>query len=367
MSLLRKIQEATTNPNFRLADVLRMAKVLSARLDHQPLKDWIEKELNGYGVADDLPPYRTLTNLGSRGDFFYSFGRGYRNLPIPLLSLPKEFAESISKVNVGESVSAIENTVSQANHSGTSILHSPWPADTFAIFGSKIYDEMNCGQAWRDIPTSSLVAILDTVKNSILDFVLEIEAEAPEAGEAEPGTELVPEAVVTQIFNNCVLHQNNHSDKSQTITTYSKKELIMSENRSTNIHAGRDASGITSGSDVSGVVAGGNISGIVTNKITQLQNLDAPEALQLAELLNQLQAVIEAESSLTSDDKELALEQVAVLADEGKEPKKESRIKPVKTAIAALKGIAGALPPATELVKECNQLLPVISSFFGLG
>ena len=141
----------------------------------------------------------------------------------------------------------------------------------------------------------------------------------------------------------------------------------MSENRSTNIHAGRDASGITSGSDVSGVVAGGNISGIVTNKITQLQNLDAPEALQLAELLNQLQAVIEAESSLTSDDKELALEQVAVLADEGKEPKKESRIKPVKTAIAALKGIAGALPPATELVKECNQLLPVISSFFGLG
>ncbi|NET57622.1 MAG: hypothetical protein F6K47_16110 [Symploca sp. SIO2E6] len=46
MSLLRKVQEATIAPNFRLADVLRMAKILSKRLAHQPLNDWIEKELN---------------------------------------------------------------------------------------------------------------------------------------------------------------------------------------------------------------------------------------------------------------------------------------------------------------------------------
>ena len=64
MSLLREIQEATTNPNYRLADVLRLSKILAARLSHQELRNWVEKELNGYKSSDVIPQYRILKNLG---------------------------------------------------------------------------------------------------------------------------------------------------------------------------------------------------------------------------------------------------------------------------------------------------------------
>jgi hypothetical protein len=111
----------------------------------------------------------------------------------------------------------------------------------------------------------------------------------------------------------------------------------------------------------------GDISGTVNNAINQLQASENSNAIQLAELLNQLKTAIEAESGLPADDKEVALEQVAVLASEGENPNKESSFKPVKTAIAALKGTATALPAAAELVKEFNQILPLIGQIFGLG
>ncbi|MEM6754445.1 MAG: hypothetical protein AAF630_15920 [Cyanobacteria bacterium P01_C01_bin.38] len=368
MSLLREIQEATTNPNYRLADVLRLSKILAARLSHQELRNWVEKELNGYKSSDVIPRYRILKNLGSRGDFIGLFGRGAFIAPIPLFCLPEEFAASLSKVNVLQSVSAIENIVEQANNSGTSILREFWPADAVALFGSDIFEDMKCGQAWRDIPTNSFVAILDTVKNSILNFVLEIEIQAPYAGEAEPGTKPIPDAVVTQIFYQFILDQSTHKsiDKSKKITNL-QQELIMSDNHSTNIQAGRDASGNISNSEISGVVASGDISGIVNNSISQLQKSDDHNIIKLAELLNKLKTAIETEPALPAEDKEVALEQVAVLASEGQNPKKESKFKPVKTAIAALKGTVAGLPAAAKLVKEFNQLLPLIGQFFNNG
>ncbi len=113
--------------------------------------------------------------------------------------------------------------------------------------------------------------------------------------------------------------------------------------------------------------AAGDIKGTVNNAINQLQTSENEIALQLVELLNRLKTTIEAEPTLKDDDKEIALEQVAVLAKEGQNTNKESRFKPVKTAIAALKGTATALPSAAELVKEFNHLLPLIGQLFGLN
>lgn len=151
------------------------------------------------------------------------------------------------------------------------------------------------------------------------------------------------------------------------INNMSQTYNSTSDNHSTNIQAGHDANGNLLGSEVTGIVAGGNISDTVNNAINQLQASNTSEALHLAELLNKLRTVIEVEPALPSDDKEIALEQVAVLADEGQSSKKELGIKPVKTAIAALRGIAGILPPATKLVKEFNELLPTIAQILGLG
>ena len=114
-------------------------------------------------------------------------------------------------------------------------------------------------------------------------------------------------------------------------------------------------------------VAIGQISGAVTNTIGQLQASDAPEAPKLADLLQQLQVAIESDADLSEEDKAEALEQVKVLAEVGKAPQEGAMKKTAKRAITMLKGIFAGLPTVATLAEASSQLLPVISSLFGLG
>ncbi|MFB2919586.1 MULTISPECIES: pentapeptide repeat-containing protein [Aerosakkonema] len=110
----------------------------------------------------------------------------------------------------------------------------------------------------------------------------------------------------------------------------------------------------------------GEISGTVTNTIGQLQDSDAPEAPKLADLLKQLQTVIEADTELNDEDKAEALEQVKALAEAGKNSKEGAMQKSAKTAMKILKGTITGLPSAAKLVEACNQLLPAIAQLLGL-
>jgi AbiTii len=60
---------------------------------------------------------------------------------------------------------------------------------------------MNCIQAWKVLSVNQFVTILATVRNKILNFVLEIESEEPNAGEALNNLNPVPKEKVHQIFN----------------------------------------------------------------------------------------------------------------------------------------------------------------------
>ncbi len=207
-----------------------MCKILAARLDNLAFKDWIDQELNGYEKPEHLPDYRVLKGLGCRGDFFGPLGNGMRNAPIPMLSLPEWFREYISKKYVPQSVSAIESIVNQANQDNTAILHSSWDADAVAVLGRNIYGSMACVQAWTDIPTYAFVTILHTVKSRTLDFVLAIAAEAPDAGEAQPGEKPLPEEVISFVFDRCILHQNNQTALSGAVIQTHNQATHMSEN-----------------------------------------------------------------------------------------------------------------------------------------
>lgn len=60
---------------------------------------------------------------------------------------------------------------------------------------------MNCLQAWKVIPVNALVGIVDMIRNRVLSFVLEIESEDPEAGDAPINSHPIAEERVNQIFN----------------------------------------------------------------------------------------------------------------------------------------------------------------------
>lgn len=64
---------------------------------------------------------------------------------------------------------------------------------------------MSCLEAWKVIPYPAIVAVLDSVRNKILSFALEIENEFPGAGEATANSQPMSQERVNQIFNTYIL------------------------------------------------------------------------------------------------------------------------------------------------------------------
>jgi hypothetical protein len=198
MSLLRDIQNSALDSKVHLPDLLRKCKVLAARLGNQDFKAWVDAELNGYGEKDSLPGYRSF-RVESKGNFAGPFGSGLNRVPIPLSCLPANVREMLFTHHSREPVSAFADLIVKPDSSSSFCV--PWPADLVAYVGQDIYESMNCLSAWQVVPRGAIVGILDTVRTRILNFVLEIEVEAPDAGEAAPGVHPVPQERIAQVFH----------------------------------------------------------------------------------------------------------------------------------------------------------------------
>jgi hypothetical protein len=196
MSLLRDIQEATVDQNTSVATLLRKCKILAARLGNEEFKQWIDNELNGYENIHSVPAYR-IVDTDSYGEFL-GFGVHMKNVPLPLSHLSRELRDKIRKCYLGQPIRTYEAFIEEEKKENP---QEPWPAGTTALLVERVYKDLNCVRAWKLIPRSALVDLVDTIKTRVLNFVLEIEKEVPDAGEAPLHQPPLPQEKVLYIFN----------------------------------------------------------------------------------------------------------------------------------------------------------------------
>lgn len=199
MTLLRDIQNSAIDSNVRLSDLLRKCKILSARLENAEFERWVDAELNGYPSQDALPPYRIVGCI-AKGHLGGPFGAEMRNITIPASCLPEKARVWAESVHLVQSIGSLEEL---AKGEGGD-FQCEWPGDLIAMVATKIYRGYSLYAAWLSIPKGGIIGILDTVRNRILNFALEIEKEAPDAGEAPPKSRPIPEEKVSQVFNTII-------------------------------------------------------------------------------------------------------------------------------------------------------------------
>lgn len=199
MSLLREIQNDAVNSDVKVSDLLRKCKILAYRLGNIDFKNWVEYELNGYpkDITDILPDYRILNNVNSKGHFSGPFGSGLRNADMPTFNLPEVLQESLSKANFYSPIATLENLAS----SDSSVLTQDWKPIIIAHYGANMYEGYVCMQAWKIIPTSFVIGMVDTIKTKILNFVLDVEMINKDAGDVGINSNPIPQEKVSQIFN----------------------------------------------------------------------------------------------------------------------------------------------------------------------
>lgn len=199
-TLLEQIEEEAVAADSDLASLLRKCCVLAARLKNGTLKQWVVSELNGYGKVKDIPDYRKFS-AQSFGNFSGIGGRTMSNAPIPLLNVPEKYREGLSRFWFLEGVAELQ-TLSGTSKMGK--IYQSWPADLVAHFADRFYQGMNMISAHKTVSTTAVIKILETVRNRILNFVLELENEFPDVGE-KTGAPILDTAKVDNLVSKLIL------------------------------------------------------------------------------------------------------------------------------------------------------------------
>ena len=194
-NLLQQIEEEAVDSKSDVASLLRKCQVLASRLHNDSLKGWIRNELNGYPNPLEIPEYRVFPcqSVGS----FYGMGRTMKNAPIPPMCVPEEIRDCLFTLRFYQGVGTLQELLT--NDNGTVTVS--WPGDLVALLSQKVYQGMGMLDAHMECSSSSIVKILETVRNRILDFVLALEEDSPDAGEAI-GTAKIDRKRIDQMVTN---------------------------------------------------------------------------------------------------------------------------------------------------------------------
>jgi hypothetical protein len=319
MGLLQDIEHAVTSRDRPLTDVLRMAKILAAKLDNALLRDWADQELNGYAKNAPLPPYRAPRTIPVCGDFT-GLSHQARNVPISLIQLKAEYREDAAKGLFRVSFTGPIATYEDSLHHDAVEFREMWDHDVVLLVQPKVFEGMHCIAAWRVLSRDMLVGVVDGVRNRLLDLILELERQVPEAGEVPSSSLPASKEQLNQIIQN---------------TIYA--EGVTVTDQSINVHG-----------------TAGNIAGGQGNIVQQGNAQVTQQSADLASLLPALRAAVqELGDHLPPDQVEAADELVDSIEEEAERP--ELRQGRIRGLLQGLTGIASAAGPAAAAVIDAVQ------------
>ena len=194
MSLLRDIQNELANPGSDVTSVLRKCKILAARLGSQEFSRWVDWELNGYPESQPTPEYRKLPCCYYANFMNIAWRRD--RVPIPSTVAPEEYRERFEYIEFRDGVAKAMTFIQKGTGA---MIQRP---ELIGAIQSAFSGEMDCYAVWTEMSNGDFEQMISAIKNRILDFVLEIEAENPDAGEAPLKTQpIAPEKVHSLVHN----------------------------------------------------------------------------------------------------------------------------------------------------------------------
>lgn len=198
MKLVNDIIEQAIDDAVLLPVILRKCLVVATKLKNDRLKEWVLGELNGFDDKDALPQYRVI-QAHAKGLFLGGFGSELRNQPLASGILDEEHRWWATTAYLAQGIASYEQLIKEP---GKGNLQSHWPADLVIRYQRDFIQNMALNRAWQEIPVSSVIGLVDTVRNRLLEFALELQEEI---GDTEtPLEKIAPEnvekAVTTIIY-----------------------------------------------------------------------------------------------------------------------------------------------------------------------
>jgi hypothetical protein len=190
-----------------LSDLLRKCKILACRLRHEPFKEWVAHELTGYPDEAALPIYRGPLDGQVRAHLVGVAGREAKSIAVPITNFPKEMRDRVGEFTFYQGVATLEALIADARRNDDPRVVSPFPIEMAAAM--PVWQGYQTISMWKELPAAGVAGILDQVRSRALEFVLEIEAENPEAGASASTEPPVPLARTDAIFYTVIFGGQN--------------------------------------------------------------------------------------------------------------------------------------------------------------
>lgn len=164
-SLVFELRADACDDNVNILSLLRKARVVSALLKVQTISAWLEHEMEGYELLDDIPDYRKIT-----GRVIY---RHPRHGSIPVDVGHAELQGLMSQMAMNNPLSQLQEFTTEPNRGRTLGL----------AFGPEQCNELRSllqtptSEFMLEIPLNLIDRIVSSVRNRIVDFAVELEAQ----------------------------------------------------------------------------------------------------------------------------------------------------------------------------------------------
>lgn len=213
MSLLTEIQDDIFSEKS-LSSILRKARVLAHRLKNQEFKNWVDSELNGYAFKSTLIPDYRKFSAPLYGDFI---GEGMRmkGVSIPSDIFSKDLSNKLSNQVVSVGVVTIESYIDAANNEKQDELMLPVPIKSIKDFlTNRVIPGMLCVDVWKAISRQQLAQILETVRDRLQNFILELSDIYPNYAKTDfDNNPSISSSTIVQIFQKNIYNNPIFVDK----------------------------------------------------------------------------------------------------------------------------------------------------------
>jgi hypothetical protein len=194
MKLLDEIIEGAVSDTQPIGTVLRKCLVLERQVKNEKFRIWLNNELDGYDNVDELPDYRTIHSI-SRGFFVGYAGSQVKDQPLSLHVLDVKDRELVDKVRLAQPVASYEGRPEKSADASI-----PWPPTLTVKYQQKFTQNFVLNRAWQEVPGSCMVGLVETVRNRVLRFALDIK---DQLGEDQDSVAKLPaETVEKSVINN---------------------------------------------------------------------------------------------------------------------------------------------------------------------
>ena len=163
-SLVLDLQRLASESREKLSDLLRKALVVATKLGLDDFRTWIECELKGYPTVE-VPEYRVCRSSYHVRNPYH----GLQPVIIPDAKLEKAFCE----IRITESIESLQHVLDEEGKNGSVGFSIPPEHEVQLRRGADLLGM----PLVRLVSTNNLSAILDTVRTTILEWALKLEAE----------------------------------------------------------------------------------------------------------------------------------------------------------------------------------------------